>query len=73
MSIDAPPIEQDEPDKFCKHCFQKLVRINFTGFAGKGEPHPYKHKLPMQVPCPVGPTLKESETTEDNPAWSDNT
>lgn len=58
-------IEQEEPNRYCKSCGGKLQKIVFTGFAGKGDPRPYKHALPQKVPCAMT-TIKEDETTEED-------
>ena len=61
--------EFDEGPRWCTHCQQPVELIQFSGFAGKGDPRPYRHKRPITVPCAAGPTLKESETTPDDPQF----
>lgn len=64
VSIDAPPPEQDDEDQlFCVHCDVPVTRINFTGFAGKGDPKPYRHKVGVKNIC-NNTTLSENEVTK---------
>lgn len=58
--------EELEERRFCRHCWGEVEKINFSGFAGKGDPRPWKHRRPQQVPCTLT-TLKDEDTTTDAP------
>jgi hypothetical protein len=55
---------------YCKYCYQPVVRIKYTGTAGRGDIRPYKHlynRSPLNVEICHRATLSEDDVTDSTP------
>ena len=63
----SEPPDDDGVQRYCRHCSDPVQLITFTGFAGKGDPRPYRHAVGVKTTCSLATLSSEDVTTEGSP------